>query len=86
MSGNTRCQPIVCGGDHCSGPGTCPRQTAATAQVFGVGRGFLQARSDSAHNTHGAQSQVLEWLIWFGLAGLAARAVISWNAQESLTA
>ena len=80
MSGNTRCQPIVCWGDHCSVPGTCPRQTAATAQVFSVGRGFLQARSDlgSQHTLLSPRS----WNGWFGLAAPAwqARAVISWNA------
>ena len=49
---NTRCHlmsaPHMMWGDHCSVPGTCPRQTVATStQVFSVGsQGFLQARSD----------------------------------------
>ena len=70
MSGNTRCQPIMCGGDHCSDPGTCPRQTAATAQVFSVGRGFLQARSDlgSQHTRSSVPGLGMVDLVWPGPA------------------
>ena len=58
-------------GDHC----TCSRQTVATAQVFSVGRGFLQARSD----------RTWEWLVWFGGPGRHILECLT-PAQVSLTA
>ena len=66
-------------GDHCSVPGTCPRQTAVTAQVFSVGRGFLQARSDLG--THCSGLGMVD-LVWRGRLG---RPGPSYLGMHSLT-